>query len=310
MSQSQTVTINGMRYDAHSGLPLDTAPKPTQPRSPRTPHPAAGVHTTTQRSHTLNRDFIKKPTPPVAQPAASAKKPSVARSPHITKFAKDPQPIVHKKQQRQRVRDIGPIQHPVVARAAHHHTPAKPQPRPAHEIKHRAISDAMAKAHPAPTKQHKTRKPRARALNVAAASVAIVLMAGYFTYINMPSLSVRVAAAQAGISATYPQYRPAGYRLNGPVAYRDGQVSMEFASNAGPQEFALNQTKSSWDSSALLTNYVDPQSKGNYATYSDAGLTIYTYGTNAAWVNGGILYTVQGTATLSNDQVRNIATSM
>ena len=49
---------------------------------------------------------------------------------------------------------------------------------------------------------------------------------------------------------------------------------------------------------------------GKYATYNDAGLTIYTYGTDAAWVNGGVLYTVEGSANLSNEQIRRIATSL
>lgn len=85
---------------------------------------------------------------------------------------------------------------------------------------------------------------------------------------------------------------------------------MKFASNSGPVSFALNQANSTWDSSALLEKYVDPRSKGEYATYNDAGLTIYTYGTDAAWVNGGVLYTVEGDAVLSNEQIRRIATSM
>jgi hypothetical protein len=140
--------------------------------------------------------------------------------------------------------------------------------------------------------------------------IGLLLLTGYFTYINLPNLSVRVAAAQAGIDATYPEYRPVGYRLNGPVAYKNGEVSMNFASNSGPVSFSLNQSKSSWDSSALLEKYVNPKSDGKYATYSDDGLTIYTYGTDAAWVNGGILYTVDGSAMLSNEQIRRMATSM
>ena len=39
----------------------------------------------------------------------------------------------------------------------------------------------------------------------------------------MPTLSVRVAASQAGIDASYPSYRPDGYALNGPVTYGDGR---------------------------------------------------------------------------------------
>ena len=137
-----------------------------------------------------------------------------------------------------------------------------------------------------------------------------MLIAGYLTYINMPNLSVRVAAAQAGIDANYPNYRPDGYALNGPVTYTDGRVSMNFKANAGSQNFSVNQSKSGWDSDAVLDNYVTPRATNGYIPYTERGLTIYTYDNNAAWVNAGILYTVEGDAPLSSEQIRRIATSL
>jgi hypothetical protein len=313
MSDQHTISINGVRYDARTGMPLGSVESPHHASSRHASVHAKGVHQAQQRSKTLNRQLVTK-TKPVAKPkpvhqgaSMDMKRPVTTRSPHISKFAPHPQaahaakPVAH---------DIAPVPHHAVVKA--HAAAVKPKPvthRPAHEIKHTAISEAMEKASSNPAKTHKTKSHR-RILNVASASLAVLLLAGYFTYINMPSLSVRIAAAQAGIDATYPQYRPVGYSLNGPVAYKEGQVTMQFASNSGPQQFALSQSKSSWDSTTLLENYVDPESDGRYATYSDAGLTVYTYGNNAAWVNGGILYTVEGSAALSNEQVRRIATSM
>lgn len=316
MSQQNVVSIGGIDYDSHSGLPVSKAQTAIQQelRRVQSVH-AAGVHNKHQRSTALNRKFVKK-AQSSARPAASSvtvSRPTgtgmdirrVARSPHISKFARDPQAVSVKRS----VADIGPTAHPVVSKVHPvSHKPAHHKAAPsARDIKHAAMGHALANAQ---TNTSSSKQPRRRALNVAAASLGVLLIAGYFTYVNMPNLSVRVAAAQAGIDASYPEYRPVGYRLNGPVAYQDGQVSMNFASNSGPLAFALNQSKSSWDSSALLEKYVNPRSEGKYATYSDAGLTIYTYGTDAAWVNGGILYTVEGTATLSNEQIRRIATSM
>ena len=40
------------------------------------------------------------------------------------------------------------------------------------------------------------------------------------------------------------------------------------------------------------------------------GLTIYSGGKEATWVNGGILYQISGDANLSNDQIQKIATSL
>ena len=126
----------------------------------------------------------------------------------------------------------------------------------------------------------------------------------------MPNLSVRVAAAQAGIDATYPSYRPDGYKLNGPVAYNQGEVSMKFAANAGPQDFTIVQSKTNWDSSAAKENYVKPKWGDNVMQYTEHGLTIYAHDGDAAWVNNGILYTIDGDAPLSASQIRGIATSM
>lgn len=314
MSQPNVVSIGGIDYDGHTGLPL-TAHKETQLhkelRRAQSIH-AQGVHKAQQRSAALNRQFVKK-TLAAKKPAQSSvsmdvKRP-VTRSPHISKFARDPQMRVIK---RAATSDIAPVHHPIVAKvhatAAAAQAAKTPVAQPSsRDIKHAELGKALANASSA--NKH-PKQPRRRALNVAAASLGLLLIAGYFTYVNMPNLSVRVAAAQAGIDASYPEYRPVGYRLDGPVSYQSGEVSMKFASNSAPLAFALNQSKSSWDSQALLEKYVNPRSEGKYATYSDGGLTIYTYGTDAAWVNGGILYTVEGNALLSNEQIRRIATSM
>ena len=59
-----------------------------------------------------------------------------------------------------------------------------------------------------------------------------------------------------------------------------------------------------------LENYVKEKSHDEYSTAQEKGLTIYNYGSNAAWVSGGILYTIDGDAPLSPDQIRKIATSV
>lgn len=326
MSKHTVVSIGGVDYDEKSGLPLkkeNVGARPEQQRS-RSVH-AKGVHNTQQRSTALNRQFVNKAAtakPPQRTRSASIDvRRAVKRSPHISKFARDPQAITSKRA----VNDIAHVPHPIVQKVhkstavrvnrpgavTHPAMPAKqaaPSTPNATTIKQTEIGKALANS--APAKTTKAKQPKRSAFNVAAASLGVLLIAGYFTYVNMPNLSVRVAAAQAGIDATYPEYRPIGYRLNGPVSFQNGQVSMNFTSNSSPVAFSLNQSSSNWDSSALLEKYVDPRSEGKYATYSDGGLTVYTYGTEAAWVNGGVLYTVEGDANLSNEQIRRIATSM
>lgn len=342
MSEKQTITINGRHYDAHSGLAVDTphvtpthtstSDTITVKKTSTVPH-AATVHARTQRSHTLNRRALKRPYQDIA-PAKSAKpvheivprkraslhtqtpaQPTPNRSTMISKFA--PHPVAAPKP---RSMDVAPAPHPHVVKA---HTISKaktstplhteaPEPRrTSQEIKHSAMHRAIANTsvnHTPPKKRLLKRHPRK--ISIISASFALLLLGGYMTYLNMPSLSVRVAAAQAGINASYPNYRPDGYSLNGTVGYSQGKVTMKFASNTGPVAFTINQAKSNWDSTAVLDNYVAPRAGASYIPYTERGLTIYTYGNNAAWVNGGILYTIEGNAPLSSEQIRRIATSL
>lgn len=302
----KTVTINGTTYDAHTGLPLTNEAR-VQALMSR-PHHSQTVHSTTQKSQTLNRRIVKKAT----VRAPSLERP-IQRSAAVTRFA--PHPVAPAVKQVRSISDIGPVPHPMLAGKQSvqpaQHPQQKLSPKPSQVIKREAIAEALKKApgHKENTKQHRTKK-HPRLLSIASASLALLLLGSYFTYLNMPSLSVRVAAAQAGVNASYPEYRPDGYSLSGPVAYRDGEVTMKFASNGGPQNFTVAQAKSSWDSSAVLDNYVKDKAGDNYLTYNERGLTIYTFDGSAAWVNGGVLYTVTGDAPLSSDQIRRIASSM
>lgn len=214
-----------------------------------------------------------------------------------------------------KISDIAPVRHPVVA-AAHAKQSAQVEqrtPRPAQAIKQQAIAEAMEKTAGHSRKQVKPKKIVSKAqrrLHFATGALAVFVLAGYLTYLTMPAVSTRIAAIQSGIDATYPTYTPSGYRISGPVVAKNGTVSLLFAANAGPQNYNITEEKSSWDSTAVRENYIKPQVGESYVTTQSNGLTIYTYNQNAAWVNGGILYTLTGTAPLSSDQIQRIAVSM
>ena len=334
MSQ-KPVVINGREYDPHTGVPLmrDVAPtKKSAPHVSKQLHHATSIHKRTQRAVTLNRRYVtsqlpKKAAPAVEEPAQVAiPVHQRAASPHkITKFAPltpAPQTIPLEAEPPTRAIDIAPTVHPMAQRvqaSRAQNSTASPAtvPKPSEILKAEAIQRALDQATPREqTKRQRTPKEVKRrslfprVLSFASAGTALLLLGGYFTYLNMPNLSVRVAASQAGIDASYPSYRPSGYSLNGPIAYDNGQVQMKFAANGGPQNFTLTQERSGWDSSAVLDNYVEPKAGDQYVATQDSGLTIYTYENDAAWVSNGILYTISGDAPLSTDQVGRIATSM
>jgi hypothetical protein len=309
MTSRETVDINGKSYDAQTGLPID-ADQVEVPAEPKEVVASSSVHTSTQKSKTLNRTVVKKSAPTKPAHLQTRQHKLVAKSPAISRFAADP---VFKRQ-KSMGQDIAPVRHPIqdkvkVAQASREiiTAPAKP----ARVLKDEAIEKAMSTPSEKAPRTKKTLKRRfPRVFSIGFTSVAVLLLGGYFTYLNMPTISIRVAAVQAGIDASYPAYRPDGYRLAGPIAYNDGEVTMRFVANAGPQNFTITEKKSSWDSTAVLENYVEPKAGKDYVPHTTGGLTIYTYDNDAAWVNGGILYGINGDAPLTNEQVLHIATSL
>ena len=310
MDKTKIVTINGQRYDAHTGMPINRA-KPLQVTTKATS--AAGIHGAPQKSQTLVRRATKKPT--VTSVSRLSRMPGramdIARSSKISRFAPHPvKPVVKVVP----APDIPAVTHPTIRKMnkfrAAKQVPVTPQaPKLAQDVKQEAITAALAKPIvKAPKKSFFKRNPRF--VNIFSISAMIIILGVYFTYLNMPSWSVRVAAGQAGINATYPEYRPDGYRLDGPVTYNDGQVTIDFAANTGSSKFSLKQSKSSLDSSAVLDSIVRKKVGDKYITNQERGLTIYTYDGNATWVNAGILYSIEGNAPLSNEQIRRIATSL
>ena len=195
--------------------------------------------------------------------------------------------------------------------ASHPATLAATAPQSSKELKETLIRERLAEAEPH-AQQHHIRRHRMgqpRLATILTSSLALLLLAGYLTYINLPNISMRVAATRAGISANYPNYQPDGYHFAGPITYQPGEVNITFRSNTNERNFSIKQKASSWDSQAVLDNYVSKKT-GTYLTYQERGLTIYSFGNRAAWVNGGLLYTIEGNAPLSSDQLLRIATSM
>lgn len=168
-------------------------------------------------------------------------------------------------------------------------------------------------AHKRPKLHHRTARKlglTSRALSVVSGSLAILLLTGFFAYQNMPNLAMRVAARQAGFSATLPDYRPAGFTMRRSIQHQPGQVTISFRSNSDDRSYSVTQRASNLNSDALLDNFQASGSR-SYQTFQDKGKTIYVYDdSNATWVSGGVLYEIAGDSALSNDQLLRIAASL
>lgn len=321
MQANKTVEINGRLYDAVTGLPIDTTSKtkekivsPATVRKRAAEVAAATVHAQPQKSKTLYRRISKKP-------AAVAKRPQpgrhmdISRSTSVTKFAPHPVAAAIKKES---TPDIAPKAHPVAARASARTAASVTKsvastPVAASKTSKQTKDDAIAKALATPTAKPAKEKRSfhwSRKFTIITGIFVVLIVGAYLTYVNIPGISVGFAASQAGIDATYPQYKPDGYHLKQPVTYSDGTVTLKFKSNSNDSQYSIVQTRSSWDSSAVLNNVVKKAAGDNYVTTQESGLTIYSYDDNATWVNGGILYTIESNAPLSGEQIRHIATSL
>ena len=163
----------------------------------------------------------------------------------------------------------------------------------------------------APLSQTLPKRKTSKKRFVLAFTCALICVSAivYFVASNIPDISVKVAAIQTGIEASYPSYIPRDFSLSD-IDSESGKIALTFK---GPDKtvFTITEEKSSWDSTTLLRNFVEPNWQTNYITTHEQGLTIYISGSNAAWVNGGVLYKITTTSgSLTKKQLRNIVTSM
>ncbi len=145
------------------------------------------------------------------------------------------------------------------------------------------------------------------ALGCSAAAIAGLVT---FVVVNMPNISVKVAAIQTGIDAEYPDFVPRGYSMETVAADKDNKITMKFV---GPNDayFVLTEENSTWDSVAVLNNYVKVNYSTNYSTMHEQGITYYSDTGSAVWVNGGILYKLTSYGkNLTREQIRNLVVSL
>lgn len=169
-----------------------------------------------------------------------------------------------------------------------------------------AIQKVATMDSPKPMRRHRGR----RVLIAFACSAVVVAGIGTFVMLNMPNISVEVAAMQTGIDATYPKFTPRNYTMETVASDKTGRVTMNFVGPDGAT-FVLTEEKSTWDSNAVLNNYVKENYSANYATMHEQGITYYSDPGSAVWVNGGILYKITSRGkNLTREQIRNIVVSL
>ena len=312
-------------------------------------HPSSARHKVLQKSTTLNRKFVKRPAAQaqISKRQQLEREAFLRRRVLVERMEREKRALMGKKEKggvklapvakaagagaagktSAKVADERPVVHPtaavVNARVAARKAPA-PRQLTAKEMKERAIAQALqrmatenngggttAEEQMTEAFTKKRRIWRKRKLVVALTmSVASIALLGYLVYLNLPDLSVRVAAMQSGIENAYPSYVPKDYRMDGLVTKDGGKITIDFVHKEG-KRFTLTQEKSSWDSAALLAQFVLPNWGKNYEVVKEQGLTIYVSGSDAVWMNGGVFYYIDDAANdLTRQQLHDIAVSL
>lgn len=351
-----TIELNGKRYDARTGklLPAQQTvstgngntivkpavsqqgivldgvrrqPKASLGRTGSQQVNAHNVHAKTERSKTLMRTVVKKPTiKPENRPT------NTVQHHQIPHHDIDPKRAAHSQsvQKHSLVSRYGatvpqtlkPKQEVLPVKPAPANEPAFPFAQqveqaiaPTLQQFQQAINDATShtqKQFKKLTRRQKLSKKlrvSTRAVNLAAGSLAVVLLLGFITYQNVPNLSMQVATARSGVDGSLPGYQPAGFSMNGPIQYQPGQIVINFKSNSDDRTFHVTQSATQWNSETLRETFVAVD-RPTYQTLQNNGRTIFIYGDNATWVDGGVWYKIEGKSALNSDQLLRIASSL
>lgn len=358
-NRRNVITLNGNRYNALTGELIkdgeddqQLTPKASSPhanrivnqggavdgfvkassRTKRIKHTIKHSQRSVERSKTLMRSAVKKPTPkkisartqPQIKPSELLKNTvrekrakEISRSSLISKFSGEVKRIT--KFSQLPVTPIpmteNSIEKSLVKSAKSSHPPMKIAASPPSRFQS-VLENSTSHQQLQKTKKyhnhHLAKKLRVSpvVLNVSIIVLAFTLLGGYFAYNNVSNLAMRVAATRAGISGNMPSYRPAGFSMKGPVQYQPGQISVQFVSNSDDRNFTLSQKKSKWNSETLLENHV-ATNRRPYQTFQEKGKTIYIYdGDSASWVDNGIWYEINGNEALNTDQLLRVANSL
>lgn len=291
-------------------------------------HPSSADHNKTQRSSTLNRKYVKRPNSKVIQSIAKRRAEDLKRRQAIAAkinreklaAAKKRKELTTSPAKKIDTTPITPAQTHPYQKAVKNRIAQKSVTKEqlsAKELKDQAIKKALRSVATAEQKEAKnpvqgiTTKRKFTAKNIALAlssAVVIVLAIGYFIKINMPNISVQVAAMQAGIEGKYPTYIPKEFSLQ-QASSENNRVILDFSSDSGAT-FNLTEEKTSWDSTTLFNTYVK-KTWDDYSIIREQGLTIYVSDSGAAWINSGILYKINTEkGLLTKQQIRSIATSL
>ena len=337
---SGIIHINGKNYDEEGNIIPDkkaspkfidvvalkkvNPPKPLQKITEQTTKPVSTVHEKkrelikpptagTQRSTTLLRSLVKKPSSPSEAPKTDIHAQIVKHKSYDREIS------AHQKHhQVQRLAKV-PSGASLISKETNQNTASFVPRKKTEEMIQAQLEAATAHlvSFKRPKITHRVRShlktvsPARRRLTLGSAGAfTLVLVAGTLIYANLANISISIASKKAGFGALLPSYTPNGYHIKTPIGFTSGKIIISFKSNTNDMNYSIEQKPTGWNSDTLREQVT--ASNGNqYQTQYVNGLTVYfTNDSSATWVDRGILFTLQGNSGLSSEQIASIAASM
>lgn len=338
----QTITINGRQYHAVTGKLITDIAAPEDHDALANTHkihvdtvvakPATKAVTRhkTKPSQTLMRSAVKKPTLQTTairvQHAAQSDvlTPTVATKPSVNSIS---HARLERAQSTVRSEQISRFQQGETVSTLsvqHAHIPVRTAPDRREEAKapvdapepklSNAPEDIFTRAienaeHHADIKAH-TRaykiKVRRHFASLAVGASALLVIAGFATYLNMPSLQIRVAGLEAGVSTVNPNFSKAGFSYTGVSASQSKRV---IGLKTAEATYSLVQQPTNWAGGQMVDHISSVSASGtpNFKTVQFGDQTVYRLNNgNATWVKNGTWYQLNGDRAVGDQQLRSL----
>lgn len=184
---------------------------------------------------------------------------------------------------------------------------AAPQPKPSNspeDMFTRAILNAShhadIKAH---TKAYK-QKVRRHFASMAIGASALLVIVGFATYLNTPSLQIQLAGMRAGVSTANPNFAEAGFSYTGVHA---NQSKLVIGLTTSEAQYNLVQQPTNWNGEQMIDEVSSVGASGtpNFKTLHFGNQTVYRLNNgNATWVKDGTWYQLNGDRAVGDNQLR------
>ncbi|HUB93536.1 MAG TPA: hypothetical protein VMB52_03460 [Verrucomicrobiae bacterium] len=153
---------------------------------------------------------------------------------------------------------------------------------------------------------HYRHKAHIHIASMAMGTLALLIIAGFVTFQNTPSLQLKLASLKAGVSASVPDLTTTGLVYNG-VRAGDGRLTLGLKGLGGVFQLTQEDTDLSDTDMIGIIGSTDASGAPMYTALQAGTVTVYRFNnTGATWVNGGKWYTLSGTAALSDSQVKDL----